>query len=167
MKSAPKPDDLVEIFLKPGEFHFGGPDKRIRTVLGSCVSLVFWHPDRHVGGMCHYLLPSRNGNAKSGELDGRYADEALELLLREIRRCGTLPGEYQVKLFGGGDMFPKSPKIPATQVGRRNVEAARDLIKRYNLNCVGEHLEGIGHRNVIFDVWSGHVWLKHQEPCDS
>lgn len=164
MMPAPKPDVLVEIFLKPGDLHFGGPENRIRTVLGSCVSLVFWHPLRQFGGMCHYLLPTRNGLVGGHELDGRYADEALELLLREIRLCGTQPADYRVKLFGGGDMFPKSTKLAAAQVGRRNVEAARELIQRYHLNCVSEHLEGIGHRSVIFEVWSGKVWLKQQDP---
>lgn len=159
-----KPDQVIEVFLRPGEFHFGGQDKRIRTVLGSCVSLVFWHPQRKIGGMCHYLLPHRNPGGKDGELDGRYADEAFALILREMRRTHTEAKDYQVKLFGGGNMFPGREHAVVAHVGRKNVEAARRLIKQHHLNCVGEHLEGIGHRNVIFDVWSGDVWIKHQEP---
>jgi chemotaxis protein CheD len=31
----------------------------IRTVLGSCVSITLWHPVKRVGGMCHFLLPTR------------------------------------------------------------------------------------------------------------
>jgi len=62
--------------------------------------------------MCHYMLPTRS-NGKSDTLDGRYADEAMEMFMREIRASGTRPSQYQVKLFGGGNMFPGA-KRPGT-----------------------------------------------------
>ncbi|MBL8511280.1 MAG: chemotaxis protein CheD, partial [Betaproteobacteria bacterium] len=50
---------VMDIFLQPGEFYFGDADTRIRTLLGSCVSITMWHPTRRIGGMCHYMLPTR------------------------------------------------------------------------------------------------------------
>lgn len=155
------PVNPIEIFLHPGEYYFGDRETRIRTVLGSCVSLVFWHPRLHIGGMCHYMLPFRP-HRQFGDLDGRYADEAVALMFHELRRMGTAPTDYQVKIFGGANMMPRSPRERGDQVGARNVAAAREIVQAHGLNCVGEHLLGMGHRNVIFDVWSGHVWLKHQ-----
>jgi chemotaxis protein CheD len=158
-----KPQHAIEIFLQPGELYFGDRDTRIRTVLGSCVSLTFWHPDLLVGGMCHYMLPNRaqeRRGIRTRELDGRYADEAIELLIGEIKACGAPHREYQVKLFGGGNMFPER-RVPANNVGLRNVEVARQLAAKHGFNCVAEHLGGDGHRNVIFDIWSGHVWVRH------
>ena len=55
-----------------------------RTLLGSCVSISLWHPRRKIGGMCHYMLPSRGGCEASAP-DGRYADEVIALMLQE--RC--------------------------------------------------------------------------------
>lgn len=156
-----QPFQLLEIFLQPGECYFGDRDTRIRTVLGSCVSITFWHPRLLVGGMCHYLLPHRGGEQNQGSPDGRYADGAMQLLLKEIDLVGASHKEYQVKLFGGGDMFPDTRKNSSSQVGLRNVEAARRLMKKYGFISVSEHLGGVGHRNVIFDVWSGDVWVKH------
>jgi chemotaxis protein CheD len=150
-----------DIFLQPGELHFGERSTRIRTVLGSCVAMVFWHPLRHVGGMCHYMLPSRAGR-QMGTLDGRYANEAVALLFSSMARAGTRPAEYQVKLFGGANMFPSQGEAGLHHVGLRNVEAARDIVAANSLVCVGEHLAGAGHRNVIFEVWSGRVWIKHE-----
>lgn len=158
-----RPDNPIEIFLQPGDLYFGDRETRIRTVLGSCVSLVFWHPRQSVGGMCHYMLPYRP-DRQFGDLDGRYADEATALMFRDMRRCGTRPEEYQVKLFGGADMFPGMRGGDNKHVGARNVEAARDIVRAHGLNCVVEHLAGAGHRNLVFDVWSGNVWLKHQAP---
>jgi chemotaxis protein CheD len=54
------PLNPLDIFLRPGDCYFGGQNTSIRTVLGSCVSMTFWHPQLRVGGMCHYMLPKRN-----------------------------------------------------------------------------------------------------------
>lgn len=157
------PANLIEIFLQPGEVYFGSRDTRIRTLLGSCVAIVMWHPRKLVGGMCHYMLPTRAGT-KHKTLDGRYADEAMELLLREIRKAGTLPGDYQVKLFGGGHMFSAHQAASDEHIGAKNVEMARTLMKRHGFTISAEHLGGEGHRNIFFDIRNGDVWSRHRHP---
>ncbi len=150
------PDGVVEIFLQPGEWYFGDRHTRIRTVLGSCVSAVFWHPGARVGGMCHFMLPTR------GERHGRYGDEAFGLLLDEIHRAGLDTSGVRVRLFGGGDMFPGVVSgATSKSVGRQNVEAALRLVERHRLLCSATHVEGYGHRHLIFDVWSGRVTMRH------
>ncbi|MEW5904821.1 MAG: chemotaxis protein CheD [Pseudomonadota bacterium] len=158
-----KPPHVIEIFLNPGELYFGDRDTRMRTVLGSCVSLTFWHPELLVGGMCHYMLPQR-AKARAGEalngLDGRYADEAIALMIREVDALDVPHREFEVKLFGGGNMFPERTR-QVDHVGQKNVQVARSLVRKHGFNCVAEHLGGDGHRNIIFDVWSGDVWVRH------
>jgi chemotaxis protein CheD len=164
-----KPSHAIEIFLQPGEHYFGDRDTRIRTLLGSCVAITLWHPGLLVGGMCHYMLPSRG--ARSGVPDGKYGDEAVELMLEGIRHAGASHREFQAKLFGGGNMFPHPLTQCGQHIGQKNVEAGRMLLKRLGLVIHAEHLGGAGHRNLLFDVWSGHVWMKHQQidrsPCDN
>ncbi len=158
-----KPPHVLEIFLQPGDLYFGDRDTRIRTVLGSCVSLTVWHAELLVGGMCHYMLPNRKleqRGIRTEGLDGRYADEAIELLVREIDATGAPHREFEVKMFGGGNMFPDR-KVRTDHVGKKNVEMARALVRKHGFNCVAEHLGGDGHRNVIFDIWNGNVWMKH------
>lgn len=160
------PFQPLEIFLQPGDYYFGDRDTRIRTVLGSCVSLTFWHPKLLVGGMCHYMLPSRDGERRgvaSPTPDGRYADEVMLMMMKEIDNIGASHKEYQVKLFGGGNMFPDTLKQKGVNVGQRNVETAQMLVKKHGFVCMAEHLGGVGHRNVIFDVWNGDVWIRHRE----
>lgn len=157
-----KLDASIEIFLQPGDFYFGDRSVRIRTLLGSCVAITVWHPQRLIGGMCHYMLPSR-AKRPPGQLDGRYADEALMLFAGEIRQARTHPSEYVVKLFGGGNMFPSTSKLAKDLVGDRNIEAGRALIEAHGMIKKAEDLGGIGHRNVIFDVESGDVWVKRSQ----
>jgi chemotaxis protein CheD len=156
----------IDIFLQPGEFYFGDATTCIRTLLGSCVAITLWHPTRLIGGMCHYMLPGRH---KPGSpLDGKYADEAMQLFLLEAARHDTQLQEYQVKLFGGGNMFPgyrkktASGKPPANNIADNNVAAAHRLLALHRLRLSAEDLGCSGHRNVIFDIRSGHVWVRHQ-----
>ncbi len=161
--STQKPAHVVEIFLQPGEIYFGDRDTRIRTLLGSCVAVVMWHPKLLIGGMCHYMLPGRPGG-KCEQLDGRYADEAMALMVREIGNAGTQPGDYQVKLFGGGHMFSAQKRVGKDHIGAKNVEMARLLVQQHGFEICSEHMGGVGHRNIFFDIWNGHVWVRHQPP---
>jgi len=155
-----KPEHVIEILLQPGDFHFGGGDTRIRTILGSCVSITMWHPTRLIGGMCHYMLPSR-GRSRSGKLDGKYADDAMALFLREITRHETRPAEYVLKVFGGGNMFPHHhKKAGCGDVASRNVTAAHALAAQHGFTIAAQDLGRAGHRQVFFDIWSGHVWVR-------
>jgi len=61
-------------------------------------------------------------------------------------------------------MFPQYKRQgKCADVPCQNVIAARALIKRYGLNLVSENLGGAGHRQVIFDIWNGHVWMRRVE----
>lgn len=153
------PQPLKEIFLQPGELAFGGAHTHIRTLLGSCVAITLWHPARRIGGMCHYMLPTRSGPRGALALDGRYGDEALELLLQRIRTAGARASEFEAKLFGGGCMFERVGG--ADQVQDRNIAVGRELMAQHGFKVRAHHLGGKGHRQIIFEIGSGHVWVKY------
>jgi len=161
-----KPKHVLEVFLQPGEYYFGDKQTRMRTILGSCVSMTFWHPQRLLGGMSHILLPLRP-ESKARDIDfplnPSYADEAMDMLLLEMKNANTLPREYQVKLFGGGNMFPNRPIDQRLDIGFKNIAAVRTQLEKHGFISQAEHVGGNGHRYIIFDVWSGHVWVRHHE----
>jgi chemotaxis protein CheD len=155
------PVDALEVFLQPGEFYFGEENTRIRTLLGSCVAVTLWHPKLRIGGMAHYMLPQRAGRAACQPLDGRYAEEVMLMFQRELQQTKTRPADYRVKLFGGGRMFAHVQKVKRhVDVSDRNVEFGRQLMAQHGFKIHAEDLGGDGHRNVVFDLWSGDVWLK-------
>lgn len=154
------PPGVIDIFLQPGDFYFGDASTRIRTVLGSCISITMWHPVLLIGGMCHYMLPSRRNKKKDGA-EGKYADEAIQLFLDEARRHKTDPKDYQIKLFGGGSMFAHAD-LNNDAVSKRNIDAAQILLAHHNLHLTSQHVGLTGHRNIIFDIWTGHVWVRYQ-----
>ena len=83
--------------------------------------------------------------------------EALHLLLQEIEATATSPQEYQVKMFGGGSQFMGL----AMDVATKNVEAGLDLLRSHHLPLMSMHLGGTGHRQVVLDVSTGDVWVRH------
>jgi chemotaxis protein CheD len=151
-----------EVYLLPGEYFVGGEGLRARTLLGSCVSITLWHPLKKVGAMSHFLLATRP--QPGDDLDGRYGDEAVLLMLRELMRRAVAPAECEAKIFGGARMMSESD---AGLVGRNNGEMARRLLRELNIPVVSESLYGSGHRNIIFDVSSGNVWSRQVSPMQA
>ncbi|MEH6470913.1 MAG: chemotaxis protein CheD [Halopseudomonas sp.] len=151
------------IILNPGDFYFGNCRSQLKTLLGSCVAITAWHPKLRIGGMCHFLLPSSTDKSMT-PLNGRYADDAIELFMAELQRTQTQPKEYQVKLFGGGIMFPQLAKNGAMAIGSRNIQAARWLLKQKGFKIDSEHVGEEGHRSIILDLDTGATLLRWQKP---
>jgi chemotaxis protein CheD len=156
--------DLMDIFLQPGELFVADATYQIRTILGSCVSITLWCPQLRVGGMSHFLLPTRGNAPGPAELDGRYGDEALQMMMKDLRSAGVNPKLCQAKIFGGGNMFPGQTRASDMTVGQRNGEAARQMLKKEGIEVLTESLFGIGHRQIIFNVSNGDVWSRQVRP---
>jgi chemotaxis protein CheD len=157
-------DDVKEVFLQPGELFVADADFQIRTILGSCVSITLWHPEALVGGMSHFLLPTRGKVVPTHRLEGCYADEALAMMFKDLKAAGVNHKQCQAKVFGGGNMFPGHTQAGDMNVGQRNGEAARLLLQQHGIELVTESLYGNGHRQVIFSISSGEVWSRQLRP---
>jgi len=153
----------IDIFLQPGEYFIGDRGFRLRTLLGSCVSISLWEPRRRIGAMCHFLLASRPRGVEA-TLDGRYGEEVIELMVQDLARQGVAASDCQAKLFGGGNMFTATPQWHGPDIGRRNGEAARELLRVRGIAVRSEHLFGHGHRQIIFSIDSGYVWVRQITP---
>ncbi len=151
----------TDIFLLPGEYFVGSAPHRVRTLLGSCVSITLWDPVRRIGAMSHCLLTGRRGN---GRPDARYAEDALALMLAELAAMGVSPADLQAKVFGGGNMFPSLVGRDG-DVGRRNGEVACALLAAKGIPVLSQSLYGVGHRRIQFDISNGDVWSRQDKPA--
>lgn len=151
----------VEVILNPGDFHFhcptpGAPQvTKLRTLLGSCVSIILWHPERRLAGMSHAVLPRRSRRGAVGRLEGRFCDESVALFLHELSRIGTRPQYFHVYLVGGAQMYLM--RNETLSIGDRNVEAARSLLKQAGFLIRAEHVGMNDYRKVELDLNSGDV----------
>jgi len=142
---------------------FGQGEIVIETLLGSCIAITLWHPERQLGGMCHYMLPSRQRREPGERLDARYGEEAFMILLHHVARHHSQLADYQAQIFGGAKSLSFPMALP-TQVGESNCQFGLALLAEHGLQLVGQHLGGPGYRMLKFDLATGKVWLRYHPP---
>ena len=148
----------VRVFVNPGEVYFGNGDIHVETLLGSCVAITIWHPARHYGGLCHFLLPNRLHARTSPVHDGRYGEEALQQLLSEVKRHGTAIQDYHVKVFGGGRVF--ETESLKSSIGETNAQFAIHMLQQLHIPVAVQDIAGYGYRYLRFDLINGDVWVR-------
>jgi len=148
-----------EIFLNPGDCAFGDARTRIRTILGSCVAVTFWHPGLRIGAMCHYLLPARVP-VQNEPAGGKYAEDILPAIADRFRERNLPPDSFQVKMFGGSNMFPGLTLAESLNIGARNIHTGLAVLARCGFNITNFDLAGGSNRTVVFDLASGEVWVR-------
>jgi len=170
MTAAPdtRPDiRMVTRYLKASELFVhqnGAPPVRVMTVLGSCISVTFYHPRLGLAAMCHALLPRcPTGPGSCGACTRRYkyADCAVAGMIRRFRDMGIPGSDLEAKLFGGSDMFDpgrSAHRIPS--VGRMNIEAAEAVLQAGSIHLKSVDVGGMDGRKVYFFPHSGEVWIK-------
>ncbi|MBL8347870.1 MAG: chemotaxis protein CheD [Rubrivivax sp.] len=150
------------VSLMPGELWFGAEATSVRTLLGSCVALTLWHPRLRVGGMCHYLLPSRR--RKDGEpLDGRYGDEAVLAMVNLLERHGGRAGEFVAHLYGGADTMADAAGVKFN-VGERNIERGWSLLDHFGFSLEGVDVGDNVPRTVTLKLDTGAIDCRRGNP---
>ena len=165
-RDAPKPaptwqvpaEPGQQLVLLPGQMHFGTHATSLRTLLGSCVAVTLWHPVKRIGGMCHFLLPTRPRRPDEAS-DGRYGDEALEAMVQHIKLSRTDPREYQAHLYGGADTMPDGANLKFN-VGERNIEQGWSLIDRFGFQLQGVDVGEDVPRTVTLTLATGEVEMR-------
>jgi chemotaxis protein CheD len=113
--------------------------------LGSCVGLVIHDRQTSTGALVHIMLPSSQGKT---ERPGKYADTAIEVLIKELTRCGSSPANLVAKIAGGSAMFKTfSGNL---NIGERNVEVIRKLLKENNIPLRREDVGGSVGRTIFY-----------------
>lgn len=144
--------------LMPGQLYFGAEAASVCTLLGSCVAITLWHPQRRIGGMCHFLLPNRRRPAQEPE-DGRFGNEALKAMVEAIHRHRTDPTDYHAHLYGGADTLSGACGVKFN-IGERNIEEGWRLIDHFGFQLqdvdVGEDIP----RTVTLHLPSGEVQMR-------
>jgi chemotaxis protein CheD len=114
--------------------------------LGSCVGLILHDDERKIGGLAHVMLPKSSG--KPGEREGKYADTAVTILLRDLAAKGSKSGSLKAKLAGGASMFQNfSGNL---NIGERNVDALRELLKAKAIPIIREDIGGTVGRTITY-----------------
>jgi chemotaxis protein CheD len=113
--------------------------------LGSCIGLTLYDPNLRVGAMAHIMLPESGGRT---DRPGKYADTAVPLLVKELITLGCKNRSIVAKIAGGACMFEYFGT--GLNIGERNAEKVRILLKERHIQLAAEDVGGKVGRSVTF-----------------
>lgn len=134
--------------LMPGDVALGQTGDLLKTLLGSCVSVILTDPRRTVGAMCHivHVSPPNAANARNTA----YGQPAMNHMFSRLRSVGVNPALCDAFVFGGGNMFPNL--FNTRHVGSANVDWVLDFLDASGVAVVDHCLGGKGYRKVSWTV---------------
>jgi chemotaxis protein CheD len=134
------------------------PEILLTAGLGSCIGICIHDPLLKVGGMAHIMLPTATGSL--GGNPAKYADTALDLLLREIASMGTNKSRLRAKIAGGAQMFSFPGRPQVLKIGDRNAEAVAQELKKHGIPLLVSDVGGSFGRTIHFDVGTGELRIR-------
>lgn len=145
--------------LAPGDFVYGIKGKqKYFTVLGSCISLVLWHPQSQFYAMCHYVNPhTPPGESPCSLVKGRYADQVLPYLEKQLLKYVSDPKELELTLCGGASSAGANNLARHYQIAQLNIEAAHEFVSKNQLRIKIEDTGGQLARRLRFDSKTGEL----------
>ncbi len=139
---------MSESFVYPGQLAFSTAPMLIKTILGSCVSVVFWDAKTSIGGLCHYLLPVPTAGAIPSP---RYGSFAIPDLLDKLLEAGAHREHIKAKVYGGGNVVSQLNRLDGN-IGDRNIEEAFAQLKKLKIPIIEENIGGKLGRRITLDT---------------
>jgi chemotaxis protein CheD len=134
--------------LMPGDVFLGLAGDEMRTLLGSCVSVILTDPRRTVGAMCHivHVGPPNAANRHNTA----YGEVAMDDMFARLQDVGIPAQRCQAYVYGGGNMFPGI--VSGASVGDRNARWVMDFLADHGIDVVEYSLGGTSYRKVSWTV---------------
>ncbi|MCL2498647.1 MAG: chemotaxis protein CheD [Symbiobacteriaceae bacterium] len=140
--------ELETYFLQPGYIYASHQPIFLNTVLGSCVAIALWDSLNGFGGMCHYIYPHMEKNARNA----RYGDVAIPYLVRLMQDLGSVKSNLKAHVIGGG----VNPEL-GSQIGEGNAKVAERILKQQGIEIVTLDVGGAIGKKISFNTQTGEL----------
>ena len=147
-----------------GEFAVGKDDDDVafKTLLGSCVALMFYDKDKKVKGMNHFLLPKTENTID----DMKYGLYSVEAMLNEMYKMGCKKQNMVAKISGGADIMQLN--LTNVSIGQRNVDFAKEFCRSEGFKVLSEHTRGEHGRLILLaDNFDTFIKVTQKSDTDS
>ena len=138
------------------------PDGLTTLGLGSCIGLTLYDPVTKIGGMVHYMLPDST-KVSNNSNKAKFADTGIDELLEKVIAAGASRSRLVAKIAGGAKMFEVSGLSDVGNIGARNAEAAKKILKEKGIRMAvatsssPELYEPALKRNGIYEYFKAFV----------
>ena len=143
----------VTIYI--GGVHASGEPQVIKTLLGSCISVCLFDPERGIGGMNHFMLP--RGSSDDGD-SSRFGVHAMDCLIGVMMKLGADRRRFVAKVFGGAHVLNMAES--ANGVPQQNIEFIKEFLEDEGFPILSQDVGGYHPRHVHFFTATGRAFIK-------
>ncbi|TDX38566.1 chemotaxis protein CheD [Halanaerobium congolense] len=141
--------------VKMGDWAVEQEDSQLVILgLGSCIGVALYDDFTKIGGLAHVMLPKSKGKKKA---EAKYADTAVPFLLEKMIEKGAKRRRLKAKIVGGAGMFKTEGGQSVMQIGKKNIEAVKEVLKNQKIRIVGSDLAKDYGRSMYFHLTDGKV----------
>ncbi len=143
------------IKIKIADANIGFEEDTLKTVgLGSCCAVTLFDRERRIGGMIHYMLPTRLLSSRMVN-PYKYCDTGLKMLIDKMEIVGSRAYRMEAKIVGGANMFSDLQKNEEDSIGHRNTKAAKEILREYRIPIIADDTGDNYSRSVELIVKTG------------
>ncbi len=130
----------------------------ITYALGSCVGITLYDPKIKLGAMLHVILPLSQKPVE--EHPHKFADTGIKSMLRKMAIMGGNKRNYVCKIAGGAKMFQTFDTSTLGNIGQRNIDAVKQVLRAEGISVSGTDVGGSMARTMSLDLDSGVVNIR-------
>ncbi len=134
--------------LLPGQYCVTDQSMILETLVGSCVAVCIYNRRQRLCAMNHFVLDRPAGD--SIDDIGRYGTTSTDRVIRELLSRDEQVGHYEAMIFGGAAIL--GTVQGNFDIGKRNLEAAMEIINQYRLRIVLAETCGTRGRRIRFNT---------------
>ncbi|CAG7841088.1 Chemoreceptor glutamine deamidase CheD [Clostridium haemolyticum] len=149
-----------EVRIGIGDLNTAMPPQKLITVgLGSCIGIAIYDPIKKIGGLAHIMLPDSTQFSNITN-PMKFADLAIPILLSKMEKKGAIKRHLKAKIAGGASMFDFSDKSMIIDIGNRNSESVKKVLRKLGIPIVSEDTGGNKGRTMVFNTEDGVVEIR-------
>ena len=142
-----------EVFVDSGDVDVcQGAGVLLASAIGSCVVVTVYDPNLYVGGMAHVMLPWASPYSDRSTKT-KYAEQAMQELLRRMTDCKANRDRLDLCLIGGGNLLGDGHEDLSIEIAQSLLQ----IFDRMGIKPVASELGGTQRRSCSLDVASGCV----------
>ena len=117
------------------------------NAIGSCVVATAYDAHTGVGGMAHVMLPGASRDQRPSRKT-RYAEDAVEEMMREMVVLGAKAARVHVSLIGGANVLGDGHDSPGPEI----VQSLSEVLGGMGVRLVATEVGGTQRRSCALDV---------------
>ncbi|MPM88563.1 Chemoreceptor glutamine deamidase CheD [bioreactor metagenome] len=126
----------------------------ITYALGSCVGVCLYDPVVKVASMVHVMLPARLEGSNDSNIY-KFADTGIIATIKKMETFGAIRSRITAKIAGGAKMFDIPNGSALGNIGMRNVDSVRQVLRSEGIPIINEDVGANYARTLLFDSSNG------------